>query len=149
MVCSACYVYVISRALSVTIPPIMHLLISLVLVLICFMHQFTACIHLYVVPKKISGVTLSLTTVTGEAAINVTWDAPVDDVAIDHYEVMYLVMEHTAAGGTNTSTDETLLLTGLVKGAVYQVQVRAVSVEGRHAGEYSAVQSTTVPGGEQ
>lgn len=108
------------------------------------------CLHSSscIVPKKISDAILSLTAVTGEAAVNVTWDAPVDDVAIQHYEVMYFVVGHTAAGGTNTSTDKTLLLTSLVKGAVYQVQVRAVSINGGYAGEYSAVKSIEVPDGE-
>ena len=76
-----------------------------------------ACIHLYLVPKMVSGVVLSLTTAAnGEAAIAVTWDAPVDDVAIDHYEIMYVVTQHPAAGGTDNSTTETLAITGVVKG---------------------------------
>ena len=48
---------------------------------------------LYAVPKRISGVMLSLTAVSGGAAIAVTWDTPVDDVAIDHYEVMFVVSQ--------------------------------------------------------
>ena len=104
---------------------------------------------LYLVPKRVSGVMLSLTAANGEAAIAVTWAAPVDDVAIDHYEVMYVVSQHPAAGGTDTSTGESLSITGLVKGAVYDVRVRAVSVDGGYAGEYSEVQSITVPVGEE
>ena len=92
---------------------------------------------------------LSLTAANGEAAIAVTWDAPVDDVAIDHYEVMYVVSQHPAAGGSDISTTETLFITGLVKGAVYDVQVRAMSADGGYAGEYSTVQSITVPVGEE
>ena len=101
---------------------------------------------MYVVPKSVSGVMLSLTSVNGGAAINVTWDAPVDnDVVIAHYEVMYVVSEHPSAGGTGTSTATTHLITGLVKGALYNVRVRAVSLEGGHAGAYSGVQSITAP----
>ena len=92
---------------------------------------------------------LSLTAANGEAAIAVTWDAPVDDVAIDHYEVMYVVSQHPAAGGTDTSTTKTHFITGLVKGAVYSVLVAAVSVVGGFAGEYSTVQSITAPVGEE
>ena len=109
-----------------------------------------ACIHLYLVPKRVSGVVLSLTTAAnGEAAIAVTWDTPVDDVAIDHYEVMYVVSQHPAAGGTDTSTGESLSITGVVKGAVYNVRVRAVSAYGGYAGEYSTVQPIIVPVGEE
>ena len=103
----------------------------------------------YAVPKSVSGVMLSLTSANGGAAINVTWDAPVEnDVVIAHYEVMYVVPEHPSAGGTGTSTATNHLITGLVKGALYSVQVRAVSMEGGHAGAYSAVQSITAPVGE-
>ena len=117
---------------------------------ISFLLTLLACIHLYLVPKRVSGVMLSLTTAAnGEAAIAVTWAAPVDDVAIDHYEVMYVVSQHPAAGGTDTSTGESLSITGLVKGAVYDVRVRAVSADGGYAGEYSTVQSITVPVGEE
>ena len=85
----------------------------------------------------------------GGPAINVTWDAPVDDdVVIAHYEVMYEVPEHPSAGGTDTSTATNHLITSLVKGALYNVQVRAVSMEGGHAGAHSAVQSITAPVGE-
>ena len=42
----------------------------------------------------ISGVMLSLTAANGEAAIAVTWSVLMDDVAIDHYEVMYVVSQH-------------------------------------------------------
>ena len=92
---------------------------------------------------------LSLTAANGETAIAVTWAAPVDEVAIDHYKVMYVVSHHPAAGGTDTSTGESLSITGLVKGAVYHVRVRAVSVDGGYAGEYSTVQSITAPVGEE
>ena len=92
---------------------------------------------------------MSLTAANGEAAIAVIWAAPVDDVAIDHYEVMYVVPQHPAASGTDTSTGETLSITGLVKGAVYDVRVRAVSAVGDYAGEYSTVQSITAPVGEK
>ena len=105
---------------------------------------------MYIVPKSVSGVMLSLTSANSGAAINVTWDAPVDDdVVIAHYEVMYVVSEHPSAGGTGTSTATNHLITGLVKGALYSVQVRAVSMEGGHAGAYSAVQSITAPVGEK
>ena len=105
---------------------------------------------MYAVPKSVSGVMLSLTSANGGPAINVTWDAPVDDdVVISHYEVLYEVSEHLSAGGTGTSTATTQLITGLVKGAQYHVQVRAVSMEGGHAGAYSAVQSITAPVGEK
>ena len=77
---------------------------------------------------------LGLTAVSGGAAISVTWDTPVDDVAVDNYEVMYVVPQHPAAGGTDTSTTETHFITGLVKGVVYSVQVRAVSAVAGHAG---------------
>ena len=92
---------------------------------------------------------LSLTSANGGAAINVTWDAPVDDVAIAHYEVMYAVLQHPEAGGTNTSTVTTHFITGLVQGALYSVWVRAVSMEGGHPGAYSAVQSISSPVGEK
>ena len=91
---------------------------------------------------------LSLTAVNG-AAIAVTWDTPVDDVAIDHYEVTYVVSQQPAAGGTVTTTTESLFITGLVQGVVYSVQVRAVSEVGGHAGEYSEVESITRPVGEK
>ena len=92
---------------------------------------------------------LSLTDVSGGAAISVTWDTPVDDVAIDHYEVMYVVSKHPAAGGRDTTTDENHLITGLVQGVLYSVQVRAVSEVGGHAGKYSEVESITTPVGEK
>ena len=92
---------------------------------------------------------LSLTSANGGAAINVTWEAPVDDVVIAHYEVMYVVSEHPSAGGTGTSTATIHISTGLEKVALYSVQVRAVSMEGGHAGAYSAVQSITAPVGEK
>ena len=92
---------------------------------------------------------LSLTAANGEAAIAVIWDAPVDDVAIDHYEVMYVTSQNLAAGGTDTSTGETLSITGLVKGVVYYLRVRAVSADGGYAGEYSTYQSITAPVGEE
>ena len=117
--------------------------------LISFLLTLLACIHLCLVPKRVSGVMLSLTTANDEAAIAVTWDAPEDDVAIDHYEVMYVVPQHPAAGGTDTSTGENLSITGVVKGAVYNVRVRAVSADGGYAGEYSTVQSITAPVGEE
>ena len=105
---------------------------------------------MYIVPKSVSGVMLSLTSANGGPAINVTWDAPVDDdVVIAHYEVMYEVSEHPSAGGTGTSTATNHLISGLVKGALYSVRVRAVSMEEGHAGAYSAVQSITAPDGEK
>ena len=104
---------------------------------------------MYIVPKSVSGVMLSLMSANGGAAINVTWDALVDDdVVIAHYEVMYMVSEHPSAGGTDTSTATTHLFTGLAKGALYSVRVRAVSMEGGHVGPYSALQSITTPVGE-
>ena len=113
--------------------------------------SFTACtFSVYIVPKSVSGVILSLTSANGGSAINVTWDAPVDDdVVIAHYEVMYVVSEHPSAGGTDTSTATNHLITGLENGALYSVQVRAVSMEGGHAGAYSAVQSIPAPVGEK
>ena len=105
--------------------------------------------HVCAVPKRISGVMLSLTAVNGDAAINVTWEAPVDTVAVDHYEVVYVVSEHPAAGGTDNLTIESYVITGLVQGVVYSVQVRAVSVVGSHAGEYSVEESITTPVGEK
>ena len=104
---------------------------------------------MYVVPKSVSNVMMTLTSANGGAAINVTWDAPVDDVVIARYEVMYVVSEHPSAGGTDTSTATNHLNTGLVKGALYSVQVRAVSMKGGHAGAYSAVQSIPAPVGEK
>ena len=92
---------------------------------------------------------LSLTTVSGGAAISVTWDTPVENVAIDHYEVTYLVPQHPAAGVTDNSTIESYVITSLVQGVVYSVQVRAVSEVGGHAGEYSEVESITIPVGEK
>ena len=106
-------------------------------------------ISVYIVPKSVSGVMLSLTSANGGAAINVTWDAPVDDVVIAHYEVMYEVSEHPSAGGIGTSTATNHIITGLVKGALYSVQVRAVSTEGGHVGAYSAEQSIKAPVGEK
>ena len=108
-----------------------------------------ASTYLYLVPRRVSGVMLSLTAANGEAAIAVTWAAPVGDVAIDHYEVTYVVSQNPAAGGTDASTTNTHFITGLVKGAVYDVRVRAVSADGGYAGEYSTVQSITVPVGEE
>ena len=104
---------------------------------------------MYVVPNSVSGVMLSLTSANGGAAIIVTWDVPVDDVVIAHYEVMYVVSEHPSAGGTGTSTATNHLITGLEKGALYNVRVRAVSMQGSYAGAYSAVQSITAPVGEK
>ena len=92
---------------------------------------------------------LSLTSANDGPAINVTWDAPVDDVAIAHYEIMYVVSEHPSAGETGTSTATNHLITGLVKGVLYSVQVRAVSMEGGHAGTCSTVQSITAPVGKK
>ena len=92
---------------------------------------------------------MSLTAVNGGAAISVTWNTPVDDVAIDHYEVVYVVSEHPATGKTVNSTIESHVITGLVQGVVYSVQVRAVSEAGGHAGEYSEVESITTPVGEK
>ena len=92
---------------------------------------------------------MSLTAVNGGAAITVTWDTPVDDVAIDHYEVTYVVSQHPAAGGTITSTTESYVITGVVQGVLYSVHVRAVSEVGGHAGEYSEVESITTPVGEK
>ena len=90
---------------------------------------------MYLVPKSVSGVMLSQTSASGGPAINVSWDPPVDgDVAIAHYEVMYEVSEHPSAGGTGTSTATNHLITGLENGALYSVRVRAVSMEGSHAG---------------
>ena len=92
---------------------------------------------------------LSLNAVNSVAAISVTWDTPVGDVAIHHYEVMYVVSQHPAAGGTDNSTAGNHFITDLVKGAMYSVRVRAVSVVGGHAGEYSEVESITAPLGEK
>ena len=92
---------------------------------------------------------LSLTAVSGGAAIAVTWDTPVDDVAVEHYEVTYEVSQHPAAGGTVTTTTESLIITGLVQGVMYSVRVRPVSVLGGHAGEYSEKESITTLVGEK
>ena len=92
---------------------------------------------------------LSLTAVSSGAAIRVTWNTPVDDVAVHHYEVMYVVPQHPAAGKTVNSTIEIHVITGLVQGVVYNVSVRAVSEVGGHAGEYSEVESITTPVGEK
>ena len=71
----------------------------------------------------------SVTSANSGPAINVTWDAPADnDVVIAHYEVMYVVSEHPSAGGTGTSTATNHIITGLEKGALYCVQVRALSM---------------------
>ena len=95
---------------------------------------------MYVVPKSASSVMMTLTSANSGPAINVTWDAPVDeDVVIAHYEVMYVVSEHPSADGTGTSTATNHIIAGLVKGALYSVQVRAVSMEEGHAGACSAV----------
>ena len=103
----------------------------------------------FAVPKRISGVTLGLTAVNGGAAITVTWNTPMNDVAVDHYEVTYVVSQHHAAGKTINSTIESHVITGLVQGVMYSVQVRAVSEVGGHAGEYSEVESITIPVGEK
>ena len=114
------------------------------------MHISSACIiSIYAVPKKISGVMLSLTAVNGGAAIAVAWDTPVNGVAIDHYKVTYAVLQHPGAGGTVNSTDESFFITGLVQGAMYSVWVRAVSVTGGYTGEYSDVEAITAPVGEK
>ena len=68
---------------------------------------------------------------------------------LHHYEVMYVVLQHPAAGGSDTSTGESLSITGLVNSAVYVVRVRAVSADGGYAGEYSTVQPITAPVGEE
>ena len=72
-----------------------------------------------------------------------------DDVAVDHYEVKYVVSQHTAAGGTDNATIESHFITGLMQGVMYSVQVRAVSEVGGHAGEYSDAESITTPVGEK
>ena len=92
---------------------------------------------------------LDLTAVNGGVAISVIWDTPMDDVVIDYYEVMYVVSEQPAAGETVNSTTESHVITGLMQGVVYSVWVRAVSVVGGHAGEYSEVESITAPVGEK
>ena len=92
---------------------------------------------------------LSLTAVSSGAAISVTWDTPVDDVVIDHYKVTYVVSQQPAAGGMDNTTTDNHVITGLVQGVVYKVQVRAVSVVGGHAGEYSEVESITTLVGEK
>ena len=92
---------------------------------------------------------LRLTAVNGGAGISVTWNTPVDNVAIDHYKVVYVVPQQPAAGGTDTSTNDDHVITGLVQGVVYSIQVRAVSVEGGHAGKYSEVESIKAPVGEK
>ena len=72
------------------------------------------CLHkLFVVPKRIFGVMLSLPTVSSGADICMTWDTLVDDVAIDHYEVMFVVSQRPV-----------------------QCLGRAVSEAGGHAGEH-------------
>ena len=101
----------------------------------------------YAVPKRISGVMLGLTAVNGGAAIAVTWNTPVDDVVIDHYEVMYVVPQRP--GKTDNSTIENHVITGLMQGVMYNVWVRAVSEVGGHAGKYSKVESITTPVGEK
>ena len=90
---------------------------------IAVVSSITVCpISVYVVSKIVSGVMLSLPSANGGPAINVTWDAPVDDdVVIAHYEVMYVVSEHPSAGGTGTSTATNHLITGLENGALYSV----------------------------
>ena len=85
-----------------------------------------------VVPSKVTGVTVSVTS--NQPSLRVTWSAPSSDRAIQHYQVDYRV---GTSGSWSTwspnPTSTSVTLTGLQRGTSYQVRVRAVSDVGNGA----------------
>ena len=99
---------------------------------------------LYIVPSKVSRLTLTKAATAGRPALTVTWTAPQSDRPITKYQLQYR-RSGTTDWITMNVTSTSTILENLSAGTSYQVKVRAVSDVG--AGPYSDVVTQITPRG--
>ena len=92
----------------------------------------------YIVPAKISTLTLTTAARSGRPALRVSWRAPSSETSILSYQVQYRAL-YRSYWTTKTLTSTYTYLENLSPGSSYQVQVRAVSSVG--SGAYSTVRT--------
>ena len=91
------------------------------------------------VPSQVGPPVLTKVASSGRPALGVTWTAPSSDRPITKYQLRYGIRNTIWSNKDLTSTSTTL--EGLSAGAIYDIQVRAVSDVG--AGQYSQTSSET------
>ena len=99
------------------------------------------------VPAKVSEVSAVPGVSLGRPTIRVKWSAPLSDEPISKYHLQY--RQATASSWTALTlapSETSTVLSGLDKGTVYHVQVRAISVVG--SGPFSDRQQVTTHNGE-
>ena len=82
----------------------------------------------FAVPSQVSNIQFTQTVSNGMINLQVTWNQPISDRPIQHYEVQYRkqgVSSWTSVTPNPTTRQTTI--SNVDKGSVYNVQVRAVS----------------------
>ena len=97
------------------------------------------------VPAKVSGVSAIPGVNSGQPIIQITWNPPQSDKRIEKY-----YLQHRKANASNWTAvtlgpSETTVLSGLDRGTVYHVQLRAISIVG--SGPFSDLQQVTTHNG--
>ena len=100
------------------------------------------------VPAKVSGVSAVPGVRSGRPTIRVTWSPPKSDKPISKYHLQYRKATASSWNAATLAPSETsTVLSGLDRGTVYHVQVRAVSVVG--SGPFSDRQQVTTHNGKK
>ena len=100
------------------------------------------------VPAKVSGVSAVPGVRSGRPTIRVTWSTPKSDEPISKYHLQYRKATASSWTAITLAPSETsTVLSGLDRGTVYHVQVRAISVVG--SGPFSDRQQVTTHNGKK
>ena len=100
------------------------------------------------VPAKVSVVSAVPGVSSGRPVIRVTWSPPQSDEPISKYHLQYRKATASSWTAVTLAPSETsTVLSGLDRGTVYHVQVRAISVVG--SGPFSDRQEVTTHNGKK
>ena len=91
------------------------------------------------VPSQVGPPVLTKAASLGRPALRVTWIAPSSDCTITKYQLQYGI--RNTRWSTKDVISRSITLEGLSAGAIYDIQVRAVSDVG--AGQYSQTSTET------
>ena len=121
--------------------------IHLIVYCFCKFKEWQIVLYHSVVPQRIANVDVNRTITEDRPLLTVEWSTPSSDRPIQHYQVDYRV--GTSGSWSTWSPNPTftsVTLTGLQRGTIYQVRVRAVSDVGN--GEWSELIGKTTYSGE-
>lgn len=82
------------------------------------------------VPAKMSGVSAVRGVSSGRPIIRITWSPPESDKPVEKYYLQYRQATSNWTGITLNHAETSTVLSGLDKGTVYHMQVRAISIAG-------------------